>query len=365
MAKRIVPFIEPLIGQAETEAVTKYMSSGGWLTEFKKTRELEDRICGFLGVKHCFMYPNCTLALYAACEAMNVGRWQDVLVPDFTMVASANAVQMTGAYPLLVDVDIETLCLDIDKAEKEITAYTRGIMPVALNGRSYDYLKLLNLAKKHTLFVIEDAAQAFGSCFSDGTPIGTIGDIGCFSFSPHKIITTGQGGCAVTNDDNIAKRLRTFRNFGRKSSGGYDHDAFGINLKFTDLHAVIGIEQIKQIDERIEKKRRITERYENNLDDYLHIDEQRHKHYTPWYVDVFLEERDKLASFLLARGVHTQKFYPSLHWLNEYKSQAGPCMFPNSTMISEQGLWLPSSLTLSDDDIDYVCEKIIEFQKGQ
>jgi perosamine synthetase len=354
----MIPHIEPLIDNLTVEALKIYMESDGWLTEHQWTRKLEKEICDFLKVQHCLMYPNCTLALYAALVALGIGAGDEVVVPDFTMIATANAVKMTGATPIFIDVDAYSLCIDLDAVKNALTRKTRAIMAVSLNGRSPDYGRLLQLKGIH---IIEDAAQSFGS-YSNGQAIGTFGTVGCFSFSPHKIITMGQGGCIVTNDDGVAERLKKFRNFGRKSSGGYDHDEFGINLKFTDLQAVVGLAQLETIDWRIAQKRAIFERYRDNLDDYVYMLPTDLSECTPWYVDVFDWDRDSLADYLTENGIGTQKFYPSLQTTGPYKSSKS---FIMSEWFSNGGLWLPSSLSLSYSQIDYICEKIIDYKKGE
>ena len=341
-----IPHIEPLFGKEEAEGVSEYILSGGWLTEFKHTKELERQIAEFLGVQHCFMVCNGTMALYVACAVLNV---KSITVPDFTMIASPNAAKMAGAEVRFCDVDRQSLCVTADT----LWHCENAIMPVDINGRAPDYDNVIPAVRQAGGYIIEDAAQAFGS-FYRGKPLGTFGDIGCFSFSPHKIISTGQGGCVVTNDDKIATEIKRFKNFGRASSGGYDHDVFGVNLKFTDLQALVGLEQMKKLPARIEKKKTIFDRYRANLRYHVEFLPTDLEQTTPWYIDILTPHRDHLETALRAEGVNTQKFYPALH-----NTFWGGTRFPVSEEVSKMGLWLPSSPTLERWQVDYVSERIM------
>lgn len=345
-----IPHIEPVYGEQEAEATYDYVMSGGWLTEHKQTRALEDAICEFLGVKHCFMVPNGTLALYAACVVLKV---LNVVVPGFTMIASPNAVEMAYGGSVFRDIDRKTLCLE-DGAWNDWAI----VMPVDINGRAPAYEKLVPAMRAKGGIIIEDAAQAFGSNYR-GQPLGTFGDIGCFSFSPHKIISTGQGGCLVTNDDGLADEIKQFKNFGRSSAGGYNHASIGANLKFTDLQATIGLEQMKRLPQRIQRKKEIFERYRSGLSRYVEFLPTDLSQVTPWYVDILTPHRDYLAQQLAEVGIGTQKFYPALH-----NTFYGGAKLPISDEVSRKGLWLPSSASLRNWQIDFVCDWIIRIIEG-
>ena len=356
----MIPQIEPFFGKEECEAVVRYMQTGAWLTEYEKTRELERRIAAFVGVRHCFMTPNCTLALYAAFSVLGVGEGDNVIVPAYTMVATANAVAMTGAEPVLVDVG-ENMCLDVERVEAAINSRTKAVAVVHLNGRSPDMEILSSTASNNCLYFVEDAAQALGSQWR-GRYLGTLGNVGCYSFSPHKIISTGQGGCVVTNDDGIAEKLQRFRDFGRLKGGRHDHDFFGINLKITDLQAVIGLEQLKRIGPRIERKRDIYHLYRKLLNGTpVQFPPTDLEEVVPWYVDIITDERDKLADFLIERGVETQKTYPVISRTGAYREENSSRRYPVAERIADKGLWLPSSVTLTDTEIYKICKDIREY----
>lgn len=350
-----IPFIEPVFNNNEAQKVSDYVQSGAWLTEHKQTRLLEYELAEMLGVKFCYMYPNCTLALYAAIMATE--KKGQFIVPDFTMIATANAVQMAGCIPVFVDINPQTLCIDLFEIKRfDSVDNIVGVVAVDLNGRSPYYARLRGVCKKNDWILIEDSAQAFGSS-QNLKPLGTFGDVGCFSFSPHKIITTGQGGCCVTDNTGIANNLKRFRNFGRAESGGYGHDTFGINLKFTDLQAVVGLAQLETIEERKHKKKTLFARYHKNLKDVVEFLPTDLIDVSPWYVDVFTDSRDELAEWLKEYGVGSQKFYPALHNTEVYDHY----VFPEAERVSNCGLWLPSSVNLKDWQIDYVCDVIHRF----
>ncbi|MDP2947205.1 MAG: DegT/DnrJ/EryC1/StrS family aminotransferase [Nanoarchaeota archaeon] len=354
--------IEPWIGEEEKMAMAEYLNSGGWLTEFKKTKEFEKRIADFTGVKYVAAVNNGTVSLVVALLALGIGKGDEVVVPDYTMIASANAIVLTGAKPLFVDINPETFCLDFEKTKKAISAKTKAIMLVTINGRYPKMEEFVELCKENNLFLIEDAAQSFGSKYK-GKHLGTFGDIGSFSFSPHKIITTGQGGAVVTDNENFYQKILKIKDFGRPKSGVDYHEVMGYNFKFTDLQAVIGIEQIKKIDLRIRRKKEIFKLYQELLREIKEIEfiETDLEDTAPWFVDILVakEDRNKLAEFLAERGIGTRPFYPAIHTQPPYSYVKGD--FKNSEAISERGLWLPSSSFLKDEEIEYICNTIKEF----
>lgn len=356
--------MEPLIGEEEKKAVAEYLDSGGWLTEFKKTREFEKMIGNLVGAKYVSVVNNGTVSLTIAMMALGIKGGDEVIVPDYTMIASANAVILAGVKPVLVDIDPKNLCLDLDLVKKALTQKTKAIMLVTINGRYPEMEKFVEFAKDNNLYLIEDAAQSFGSGYK-GKYLGTFGDVGSFSFSMPKIITTGQGGALVTDNEDLYQKILKIKDFGRAESGIDYHETLGYNFKFTDLQAVIGIEQMKKIDWRVKRKKEIYKTYRDLLKDVKGIEsiETNLKDTAPWFIDILVDEgkRDKLISFLEEKGIGTRPFYPAIHTQPPYSWVRGD--FPNSKDISERGLWLPSAFFLSDEDIQYICQKIREFFK--
>ena len=356
----MIPQIEPLFGDEEQLAVRDYMQSGGWLTEHTKTSELESVIADFLQVRYCIMVTSGTMALYATLMSLGIGHGDKVIVPAFTMIATAFAIQMTGAQAVLCDIDPTTLCIDVNAG---IPMDASAIITVHLNGRSANMDELLLIGNSCGMYIVEDCAQAFGSMYHD-EPLGSLGTAGCFSLSPHKIISTGQGGFITTNDDALATEVHKFKNFGRVEAGGYHHESFGTNLKYTDLQAVIGLAQMKKLPQRIDHKRSIFAEYWMQLAGVgdITMPSTDLKSVTPWYVDILTKDRYDLAVHLASNGIRTQQFYPSLHQTQPYDSDNS---YPNAEYVSEYGMWLPSSLTLTDNDIATVCDCIKEFYGGE
>ena len=359
--------MEPMFGDEEKEAVIQYMDSGGWLTEFNKTREFEELIINYTGCKNASVVSNGTVSLMIALMALGISTEDEVIVPDYTMIASANAVVLAGASPVLVDIDPGNLCLDINLVEKAITPRTRAIMFVTINGRCPDMDDVVTFARNYNLYLVEDAAQSLGSTYR-GKHLGSFGDIGSFSFSVPKIITTGQGGALVTDNEELSTRIKKIKDFGR-SKGGIDyHETMGFNAKFTDIQAVIGIEQMKKLDWRVKRKKEMYRLYHHLLNEVKQVEliETNLEDCSPWFIDILLdgkEERDKLAQFLEEKGIGTRPFYPAIHTQPPYAYVTGS--FPASENISHRGLWLPSSFTLSNDDIERICRQIRTFFKQE
>jgi perosamine synthetase len=356
---------KPLIGEKEQKAVEEYLKSGGWLTEFKKTKELEEQIAAFLGVKHCILVPSGTVALTLACMVFATDNKDIVVVPDMTMIATANAALLAGMNVTFCDINKPWLCLDFCKLANMVHSNPNisGIIYVDFNGRAAQLRQIQQLCRDHNLFFIEDACQAFGSKF-DGEYLGTFGDIGCFSLSPHKIITTGQGGFLVTNNDFYATRLRHLKDFGRRASGVDDHIDLGFNFKFTDLQAVVGLVQLETIRWRLGRKKQIYDRYYNKLNNNKNFTMiKREDETVPWFVDLYIDGtiqpnymKEHIIAALGRNKIGYRNMYPPLHTQAPYRTWVS-C--PVSEEISRDGLWLPTHLDLTDEQIDKICDCIL------
>ncbi|TSC73339.1 MAG: putative pyridoxal phosphate-dependent enzyme [Parcubacteria group bacterium Gr01-1014_70] len=357
-----IPQHEPSFDEAEANAVFSYMKSGGWLMEFKKTEELERLIADYVGAKHCVMTVNGTVSLWLALRALGVGRGDEVLVPNLTMIASPNAVVLTGASPILIDVDSETLCMDMRHAEQALTLRTKALMYVPFNGRSGDMDAVAAFCNEHGIFLLEDAAQALSSRYG-GRHLGTFGSIGSFSFSVPKIVTTGQGGALVTHDEELYKRMRRLKDFGRDQGGADIHNDWGWNFKFTDLQAVVGIEQMKKLETRVMRKKEIYRQYHDALRNVSRITflSTDLAETTPWFIDIYVDDPDALQTYLKAHSIGTRRIYPAVHTQKIYRTAYDDVSFPVSKRFAEQGLWLPSSSTLTDESIDYIANVIKEY----
>jgi perosamine synthetase len=345
----------PNFNNNEASACYEYLNnSDNFYTEFKKTEELEKMICDYIGCKECIMTVNGNVALIIALMALNIKQGDDVIVPNYTMIASINSIKMVGANPIIVDVDPDTLTISREIIQQNITANTKAVMHVSLNNRSKNMIEISSFCKENNLYLIEDAAQSLG-CFTENRHYGTFGDIGCFSLSTPKIISTGQGGFLVTDNEELAKKIRMIKNFGRKSGGNDIFDTFGINFKFTDIQAVIGIEQMKKLSTRVERMRTIFDMYYANLSSVCKMIAPQNNTWIPWFIDIFTEKRDDLSNFLKQHNIQTRPTYPEINKTPMYYSDT---ILPISHYVSEQGLFLPSHTLLSDDDISYICKII-------
>lgn len=362
MSNEFIMQMRPWFGAEEKKAISEYMDEDGFITEFKRTEQFEKMIAEYTGAKHCIVVNNGTVSLTLAAMASGVKAGDEVIVPNFTMIATPNSVKMFGAEPVFVDVEPETLCLDIEKVKSAITSKTKAIMLVTANGR---YPKsgieaFVSLAQEHNIKLIEDSAQSLGSFYPDGRHIGTVGNVGSFSFSAPKIISTGQGGCVITNDDTIAAKVRRLKDFGRSGGGNDIHDVIGFNFKFTELQACIGIEQMKKLSWRVKRKKDILKRYQDNLltVDAIRFFEQDLECTTPWFIDAMVEDREELQIYLKDKGIGTRVMYPPINKQVAYNI-AGEHEVSN--LVGEKGLWLPSAGQLTDLDIDRICDAIKEF----
>ena len=345
--------------------------NSGWFTEASKTRQFEKMFADFVGAKYACAVTSGTTALYVGLKALGIGKGDEVIVPDLTFISSPNSVEAVGAKPILVDIEQDSLNIDLKKIKQSITKRTKGIMPVDFNGRAVDIKKISELANQHNLSLIEDAAHGLG-CFYDKKHVGTMSDIGIFSFSTPKIITTGQGGMIVTNNKKLYEKCKAVKDFGRKPDTkrnmrmAFEHPTIGYNFKFTEFQAAIGIAQMKKLEKRMIFKKKMFRIYEELLSklssvNFIKTDLDRA---TPWMVDVLVDskrKRDGIIKHLEKNQVETRIFYPPIHRLSPYRDK--DVKFKIASEISDRGIWLPSSVTLEEKDIEYVCRKIISFSK--
>jgi len=354
--------MQPYFGDEEKKIIMEYLNQNPFLTEYKKTEEFEKIIANYVGVKHCIVVNNGTVSLMLAAMAAGIGIGDEVLIPNYTMIATPNSIKILGANPIFIDVDPDTLCLDVDHIQSNISSKTKAIMLVTANGRypKVGIKKFEELCAENNLILIEDAAQSLGSFYPDGRHIGTAGLIGSFSFSTPKIISTGQGGALVTNDDEIAIKVRKLKDFGRTKGGNDIHDIIGFNFKFTDLQACVGIAQMRKLSERVIRKKALFEEYSKELNNIEEIKLFNHDldNTSPWFIDCLAKNRNSLIQFLLDNGIGSRVMYPPI---NKQLAYSYPGNFPVSDKIGEFGLWLPSSVQLSNDEVKKICKTIKKF----
>jgi perosamine synthetase len=356
--KQLIMQTRPNFDINEANACYEYMKTGdNFVTEFKQTQHLEKMICDFTGAKYCSMITSGTTALIAAFLALDIGKNDDVIVPNYTMIASINAIKIIGANPIIVDVDIETGTITKEIIDKSMTEKTKAVLHVSLNNRTKHLQEIVEYCNDKNVFLVEDAAQSLG-CFLNKKHIGTFGLIGCFSLSTPKIISTGQGGFLLTDNEELYKKINMIKNFGRKEGGSEVYEIFGLNLKFTDIQAVIGIEQMKKLPYRIRRMREIFDLYYNELLEIRHVCKMippMNDEWIPWFIDIFVEDRDSLIDYLKQHNIQTRVTYPQINKTPMYNNDN---LLTNSEYISTCGIFLPSHTLLTDSDIHFICKII-------
>lgn len=336
-----------------------------WLTEGKKTQQLEENLAEYFGCKRVLMVPNGTLALFAALKVLGIGPGDEVIVPDFTFFGSASAVVLTGAKPVFVDVDEYDFNISVASAEKSISKNTKAIMPVHMYGQSCDMLALMALAERHKLLVVEDAAQGLGVTFGD-KHVGTFGDIGCLSFFADKTMTTAEGGALLVNDEELARECMYFKNQGRLSRGRFVHERMGYNFRFTDLQAAIGLAQFSRLATTIARKQALRRAYHDRLAGCPGVRipvDNGFGEVVPFRVNILVDDPEGLADFLRRREIATRRFFYPLHLQPSLTPENSVVRVTPRTSVHlfETGLMLPSGLDLTQEQIDLVCSGIEEF----
>lgn len=369
----MIPVFEPTVGEAEIQAVVRSLRAGEISGTFGEAlAQFESTFADFCGARYGVAVSSGTTALQLAVAAASIGPGDEVLLSSCTNIATALAVVHNGAVPVPVDSEYATWNLDLELLDDLITARTRAIIPVHLYGHPVDMDRLMQWAKARDLLVIEDAAEAHGATVR-GRRVGALGDLGCFSFYANKIITTGEGGMVLTNDDKMADRLRLLRNLAF-TEPRFRHAELGYNFRMTAYQAAMGNAQLDRIDDILDQKRRVADAYRTRLDGIRGLRFQEQAEWAEsvhWMVAMRVDddcntERDELAEHLRKRGVDTRTVFcpmnqqPAL--LDRWPEVGRAC--PVADELWRSGLYLPSSTTLSEPEIDTVCDAILECTYG-
>ena len=350
----------PEFDEAEVEMIRRCLQSG-WVTQGPITSELERLMTVRHAVKHALATTSCTAALHLGAMALGFGPGDEVIVPAFTWITSAHSIEYVGARPMFVDVDLDTFNLDPSWLEQAITSRTRAIIAVHLFGLSADMDEVNRIAKRHGLKVIEDAACAIGTTYK-GKPVGGLGDVGCFSFHPRKVITTGEGGMVTTHSDETAARVASFRNHGSTGQPSVPEeekgpwtmatfDNLGFNLRLSDIQAAVGVVQFSKLDRLLAERRAAARRYLTLLEglDELALptqgDVSGHT-YQSFVVRVLAGGRTRrnfLMRSLAAAGIETRPGTHAVHRLGYYRNKYAlePEMYPNAALAEDTTITLP------------------------
>lgn len=359
------PVLQPTIGAREKKYVNECLDSGWISSGGKYVQKFERAFAHFKGIRYAATTFNGTVSLHLILVALGIGKGDEVIVPDFTYVATANAVLYVGAHPVFVDCDKTTYNINPDLIEKKINKKTRAIMVTHLYGNPCDMDKIMRIAKKYKLAVIEDAAEAHGAIYK-GKMTGTFGVAGSYSFFGNKIMTTGEGGMVITKSKKIYDTIALLRNQGQNPRHRrYFHDRLAYNYRMTNLQAAVGLAQLEQLNTFLKQKRLIHAWYKEFLSPLVKkglivFQEETPKSKSSWWVTtirILRGSSEKLAETLLKKGVETRPFFYPMHKLPHLKQKG---YFPSSEKLAKEGLILPSSTLLSKKDIQYIGNIIVK-----
>lgn len=367
---RRISVASPLLNGNELLYVTNCITTNWISSQGKYVREFEDYFVKYHDGLKALAVSNGTVALHLALEALNIGKGDEVLVADFTFAASVNSIIYTGAVPVLVDIEPDTLNIDLKEAERLVTAKTRAIMPVHLYGQPCDMDAVVAFAKKHNLLIVEDCAEALGSLYK-GKPVGSFGDVATYSFFGNKTITTGEGGMVVFKDEQVANRAAMLRDHGMEKNRRYWHAEVGYNYRLTNLQAAIGVAQFERLDEFVTAKRNIAKVYNETLSKmpFFQLPVEKKDTFNSYWLYTFLVKpdapftRDELIHYLGQRGVETRPVFFPMHEMPPYVQYGKPENLKVSKMVSECGMSLPSSVNLTELELAYICGVINSFCK--
>ena len=350
---------EPALGSKEREYMNEAFDSGWISSKGQFISRFEEEFAKFSETRYGVSCSNGTSALHLAVKALGISEGDEVIVPNLTFASPANAVLYEKGKPVLVDVDRRYWCIDPEMVRESITENSKAIIVVHLYGHPADMDPIMRLAKEHGLKVIEDCAEAHGATYKD-KKVGSIGDLGCFSFYGNKIITTGEGGMITTHDQELAEKIRILRDHGMQPSKRYWHEEVGYNYRMTNIQAAIGFAQMESIEEKIWKRKWIARKYSEYIGDGAELQPEM-----PWASNVYWlptfmlnrfsggDSRDSLMISMAKEGVESRPvFYP----LNEMPPYVAEKSFPNSNYVSYHGISLPVSNRFDEDDIRFISD---------
>lgn len=367
----MIPVAEPCLGEEELNNVIEAVKSGWISSKGRFIEDFEKEFARYCGAKHGVATANGTVALHLALKALGIGKGDEVIVPTLTFVATANAVTYCNAKPVFVDSHPEYWCIDPERIEKKVNKNTKAIVAVHLYGHPCDMDWIKDIAEENELYLIEDAAEAHGAEYK-GRKVGSFGDISCFSFYGNKIITTGEGGMCLTNDEELAEKMRILRDHGMSKQRRYWHEFLGFNYRMTNLQAAIGVAQLKKLDKFVEKKREIAKWYTEGLRELEDKDlirlhpEMSWAKCVYWIYSVLVEDkarisRDELMRRLEESSIETRPFFVPMHLLPIYNCGERLSIAEG---LSGKGLNLPSSVKIDRETVMGIVDRIADILLG-
>ena len=368
-AKRaFLPVSEPSLVGNERKYVDQCMQTGWVSSAGKFVTKFEEMFASFCDTRYAVSSSNGTAALHLALLALGIGPGDEVIVPSFTFISTANAVVFTGATPVFVDSEIETWNISSTEIEKAITKKTKAIIPVHIYGHPADMASVLKIARRYDLRVIEDAAEAHGALYKGGK-VGSFSDVGIFSFYGNKTITTGEGGMAVTDNKDLADKIRILRDHGMDPEKRYHHSVLGYNYRLTNIQAAMGVGQMERIEDILNRKRSNAEYYNKKLEFVPGITLPPQAKWAKniyWLYSILVDEKEfglsanELGRKLQGKSIETRPLFPPVHKQPIYNTSQ--CL-PVCEYLSSSGLSLPSSSNLCRNQINRVVEVVKSIQK--
>ena len=370
-----IPVCTPFLGGNEIKYVTDAVTTGWISSSGSYVNKFEEAFSSYCGVKYGVAVCNGTVAIHLALSALGIGKGDEVIIPSFTMIATAFAVCYTGAIPVFVDSDKDTWNIDVSKIEEKITSKTKAIIPVHIFGNPCDMDKICEIANKHKLFIIEDAAEAHGAEFK-GKKVGSFSDIASFSFFANKNLTTGEGGMVITNNEEYYKKCRYYKNmcFPVDAPRVYNHENIGFNYRMSNLHAAIGLAQTEKADEYRNMRVKNANLYKKYLSDIPGIIIQKDQpdgFNVHWMNTIIINpeeyghSKDELIEHLRLNNIDTRLLFVSMHRQKSLKDYGCDCLgnYPITDWLTENGFYLPSASNLKEEQIMNICNVIKGFQR--
>jgi perosamine synthetase len=375
MESKYIPVCEPLLSGNELAYITDAVSSGWISSSGSYLQKFEKAFAEYCGVQFGVGVCNGTVALHLALVSLGIGKDDEVIIPNFTMIASAFAVCYTGAKPVFVDADKDTWNIDVNKIEEKITPKTKAIMPVHIFGNMCNMDAIKSIAKKHNLYILEDAAEAHGSEYKNKKS-GSFSDIAAFSFFANKNITTGEGGMVITDNEELCKKAKYFKNLCFPIDGprNYLHNDIGFNYRMSNLHAAIGLAQTEKADYyrnlRI-KNNQLYKKYLGECEGVSFQEDEEHSLNCNWmnailiHSEIYGKTRDELVAFLKENEIETRLVFNGMHKQKALLQYGCDCKadYPVTDWLSANGFYLPSGSGLTEPDIARICDLIIKFGK--
>jgi len=364
----MIQLAKPFIPDEAFEDLRAVLATGH-LIQGPQVERFESLLADYLGISHVILVSSGTAALHLSLAALNVREGDEIIVPAFTFPATANVVELLGATPVLVDIDLSDFCIDPGLIEGKVTKRTRAVVAVHEFGQSADLERILEITRRHGLPLLEDAACALGTEYA-GKKAGTWGKVGCFSFHPRKTITTGEGGAVVTDDPDLAARIRSLRNHGIVIHKGIpDFRYAGFNYRMTDLQAALGKSQLSWLPQMIKRRRELAAHYGRRLVPLrwvkapCELEQRRHSFQTYHILVREGMERDKLKDHLKGHQIETNIGAYALHCLSYFREKYGypESDFPCAAAAYRRGLALPIGNHVTEEDVSRVVEAISEF----